>query len=232
MELFDDKQLMKKSKKELVDIIKHLQSQTANNNADARLPHDDSELMLQHQKKTSSVSATTKNTSHNGKDAVNNKDSLNTQQLTTKKARIDHLVEIAKQEMKKHQNQELTLEKLELEMDIKFALSPTSKNEYLRIVRSRLEYEEGITLASEGIGFKDLSVLQQKSQVKFSKSQFFLNIITQLEGDDKEPVSEDALIDALVSSGRFNEDEAKNFIQRMLRESSIYESRPKHYNRL
>jgi replicative DNA helicase Mcm len=51
-----------------------------------------------------------------------------------------------------------------------------------------------------------------------------------LEGDHKSPVEEKQLVEELVKTGKYNDEEAKNFIRKMARDSSIYESKPGHYN--
>jgi len=53
-----------------------------------------------------------------------------------------------------------------------------------------------------------------------------------LEGDSKTPVEEKLFIKELAKTGKFTEEEARNFIRRMLREASIYESKIGHYNRV
>ena len=40
------------------------------------------------------------------------------------------------------------------------------------------------------------------------------------------------LLQELEKSEKFTEEEARNYIRRMLREASIYESKPGHYNRV
>ena len=45
-------------------------------------------------------------------------------------------------------------------------------------------------------------------------------------------VEEKTFVAELVKSGKFDEDEARNYLRRMLREASIYESKPGHYNRV
>ncbi len=62
--------------------------------------------------------------------------------------------------------------------------------------------------------------------------QLFMDILRGLEGDNKVPVEEKTFVKELEKSDKFTEDEARNYIRRMLREASIYESRPCHYNRV
>ncbi len=62
--------------------------------------------------------------------------------------------------------------------------------------------------------------------------QLFMDVLRGLEGDNKVPVEEKMFVRELEKSDKFTEDEARNYIRRMLREASIYESRPGHYNRV
>ncbi len=81
-------------------------------------------------------------------------------------------------------------------------------------------------------GKVDLGVLQGKPRSEVSKMQLFMDVLKSLEGDNKISVEEKTFVDELVKSGKFTEEEARNYIRRMLREASIYESKPGHYNRV
>ena len=81
-------------------------------------------------------------------------------------------------------------------------------------------------------GKVDLGVLQGKPRSEVSKMQLFMDVLKSLEGDNKAAVEEKAFIKELEKSGKFTEEEARNYIRRMLREASIYESKPGHYNRV
>ena len=81
-------------------------------------------------------------------------------------------------------------------------------------------------------GKVDLGVLQGKPRSEVSKMQLFMDVLRGLEGDNKIPVEEKLFVRELEKSDKFTEDEARNYIRRMLREASIYESRPGHYNRV
>ena len=81
-------------------------------------------------------------------------------------------------------------------------------------------------------GKVDLGVLQGKPRSEVSKMQLFMDVLKSLEGDNKAAVEEKAFIKELDKSGKFTEEEARNYIRRMLREASIYESKPGHYNRV
>ena len=81
-------------------------------------------------------------------------------------------------------------------------------------------------------GKVDLGVLQGKPQSEVSRMQLFMDVLRSLEGEPKQPVEERLFVNELVKSGKFTEEEAHNYIRRMLREASIYESKPGHYNRV
>ena len=79
-------------------------------------------------------------------------------------------------------------------------------------------------------GKVDLGVLQGRPRSEVSKMQLFMDVMKSLEGDHKTPVDEKQLVEELVKTGKFIDEEAKNFIRKMARDSSIYESKPGHYN--
>jgi len=81
-------------------------------------------------------------------------------------------------------------------------------------------------------GKVDLGVLQGKPRSEVSKMQLFMDVLKGLEGDNKVPVEEKVFVQELEKSEKFTQDEARNYIRRMLREASIYESKPGHYNRV
>jgi len=81
-------------------------------------------------------------------------------------------------------------------------------------------------------GKVDLGVLQGRAHSEVSKMQLFMDVLKSLEGDNKIAVEEKLFITELVKSGKFTEEDARNYLRRMLREASIYESRPGHYNRV
>ena len=81
-------------------------------------------------------------------------------------------------------------------------------------------------------GKVDLGVLQGRPRSEVSKMQLFMDVLKSLEGDNKVAVEEKLFVKELEKSGKFSEEEARNYIRRMLREASIYESKPGHYNRV
>lgn len=81
-------------------------------------------------------------------------------------------------------------------------------------------------------GQVDLGVLQGRPRSEVSKMQLFMDILRSLEGENKAPVEEKAFIGELTKSGKFSEEEARNYIRKMSKESAIYESKPNHFNRV
>ena len=81
-------------------------------------------------------------------------------------------------------------------------------------------------------GKVDLGVLQGRPRSEVSKMQLFMDVLKSLEGDNKVAVEERAFVKELEKTEKFTEEEARNYIRRMLREASIYESKPGHYNRV
>ena len=81
-------------------------------------------------------------------------------------------------------------------------------------------------------GKVDLGVLQGRPHSEVSKLQLFMDVLKSLEGDNKTPVEEKLFVKELAKTTKFTEEEARSFLRRMLREASIYESKPGHYNRV
>lgn len=63
-----------------------------------------------------------------------------------------------------------------------------------------------------------------------SKMSIFMQILIKLQGSSKNPIHQDVFVKTLVKTGYFTEPDSLNYIRRMLREASIYESKPNHYN--
>ena len=76
----------------------------------------------------------------------------------------------------------------------------------------------------------DIGVLQGRPRSEVSKLATFMEILKSLEGEPQSPVLEQTFVDELVKSEKFNEEEARNYIRRMVRDATIYESKPGHYN--
>ena len=81
-------------------------------------------------------------------------------------------------------------------------------------------------------GKVDLGVLQGRPRSEVSKMQLFMDVLKALEGDHKTAVEEKTFVKELEKTEKFTEEEARTYIRRMLREASIYESSPDHYNRV
>ncbi|CDI05130.1 LAGLIDADG family homing endonuclease [Candidatus Nitrosotenuis uzonensis] len=96
------------------------------------------------------------------------------------------------------------------------------------LIQSMLE-DAGVDVNT---GKVDLGVLQGRPHSEVSKLQLFMDVLKSLEGDSKTAVEEKLFVKELVKTTKFTEEEARNFIRRMLREASIYESKPGHYNRV
>ena len=79
-------------------------------------------------------------------------------------------------------------------------------------------------------GKVDIGVLQGRPKSEVSKLTMFMEILRSLEGEPKSSVPEQEFVDELVKSDKFSEEEARNYIRRMIRDASIYESKPGHYN--
>ena len=63
--------------------------------------------------------------------------------------------------------------------------------------------------------------------------QLFMDVLKSLEGDNKVAVEERLFIKELEKSGKFSlKKKLETILRRMLREASIYESKPGHYNRV
>jgi len=80
-------------------------------------------------------------------------------------------------------------------------------------------------------GKVDIGVLQGRPRSEESQLSTFMETIRLLEGDDKSPVPEQDLVDELIKSEKFkDEDRVRRFIRKMNQEAAIYESTPGHYN--
>jgi replicative DNA helicase Mcm len=79
-------------------------------------------------------------------------------------------------------------------------------------------------------GKVDLGVLQGRPRSEVSKLQTFMDTLKMLEGEPKQAVDEGSFVDELVKTGKFDEDEAKKYIRKMIQEASIVETQPGKYN--
>ncbi len=66
-----------------------------------------------------------------------------------------------------------------------------------------------------------------------SKIHLFMEILEHLEGQKKLPVKHQDLVRELAdASGMYSREEANEYIRKMIRDASIYESKPGYYNRV
>jgi replicative DNA helicase Mcm len=80
-------------------------------------------------------------------------------------------------------------------------------------------------------GKVDIGVLHGMPQSERSKMQLFLDVLNALAGKDQNPVEEQAFITELVKTGRFTEDDAREWIRKALSSGVIYEVRQGFYKR-
>jgi replicative DNA helicase Mcm len=78
-------------------------------------------------------------------------------------------------------------------------------------------------------GRVDLGVLHGKPQSEISKLKLFMEIFYALSGQDKNDVEEKHFINELTQTGRFSEDDAKNFLNKAMQNGQIYERRSGFY---
>ena len=79
-------------------------------------------------------------------------------------------------------------------------------------------------------GKVDLGTLQGRPRSEVSKMQLFMDVIRGLEGEHKHPVEENQLVEELAKTDKFTDDEARNYIRKMQKDSVIYEAKPGYYN--
>ena len=79
-------------------------------------------------------------------------------------------------------------------------------------------------------GKVDLGTLQGRPRSEVSKMQLFMDVTRSLEGEHKHPVEESQLVEELAKTDKFTEDEARNYIRKMQKDSVIYEAKPGYYN--
>lgn len=147
--------------------------------------------------------------------------------------RIDELVIIAKQEFDKNKSYRDIIQKLSSEMLYHWSLTPVTQRGYLNVIRTKFENVYGIRLQSDGsINSTEIDneIINGKPEKKLSINNLFRTTLQNLEGKDADPVKRNVLSNALVRTGRFTLIEAENLIEKMQKQSVIYESKPDHYN--
>jgi replicative DNA helicase Mcm len=75
-------------------------------------------------------------------------------------------------------------------------------------------------------GKTDLGVLYGKPQSVVSKEKTFMELFRGLTGAENNDVEDKALVDELVKTGKFSDEEARKYIQKFNREGQIFERRP------
>ncbi|MFN4336442.1 MAG: minichromosome maintenance protein MCM [Candidatus Nitrosocaldus sp.] len=99
----------------------------------------------------------------------------------------------------------------------------------------RAIYIFNVMLNKVGIDVKtgkvDLGVLHGMPSSERSKMQLFLDVFNALSGKDQNPVEEQALIAELAKTGKFTEDEAREWIRKANAQGIIYEVRQGFYKR-
>ena len=75
-------------------------------------------------------------------------------------------------------------------------------------------------------GKTDLGVLYGKPQSVVSKEKTFMELFRGLTGAENNDVEDKVLVDELVKTGKFSEEEARKYIQKFNREGQIFERRP------
>jgi replicative DNA helicase Mcm len=75
-------------------------------------------------------------------------------------------------------------------------------------------------------GKTDLGVLYGKPQSVVSKEKTFMEVFRGLTGAENNDVEDKALIDELIKTGKFSDEEAKKYIQKFNREGQIFERKP------
>ena len=75
-------------------------------------------------------------------------------------------------------------------------------------------------------GKTDLGVLYGKPQSVVSKEKTFMEVFRGLTGTENNDVEEKALVDELIKTGKFSDEEAKKYIQKFNREGQIFERKP------
>ena len=78
-------------------------------------------------------------------------------------------------------------------------------------------------------GKVDLGVLHGKPLSETSKLKTFNDVFNGLSGEDKSDVEEKNFVDELVKTGKFTEDESKDFIRKAMQNGQIYEKRAGFY---
>ena len=105
-------------------------------------------------------------------------------------------------------------------------ISPSDRKDCITKVFELLKNEYEIDVYQE----PDPKILH-RYQPSDSAMQLFMKVLKELEGEPKKPVEQNLLCKEFIKlSWKVTENEAIQMIRKMTRESSIYESKPGHYN--
>jgi len=131
----------------------------------------------------------------------------------------------AKSETYKELKEPKELEKLDKKFKIEHSILTKKRATYQedldKIIKSNL-YHQAVTTGN------------------ISKMQYFMDTVKKLEGEKKNAVLHQTLVQKLCDdksgyedpNSPFTRESANDMIRKMLREASIYESKPGHYNRV
>ena len=78
-------------------------------------------------------------------------------------------------------------------------------------------------------GKTDLGVLYGKPQSVVSKEKTFMELFRGLSGAENNDVEDKVLVDELVKTGKFSDEEARKYIEKLNREGQIFERRPGYW---
>ncbi|MDQ3884489.1 MAG: minichromosome maintenance protein MCM [Thermoproteota archaeon] len=78
-------------------------------------------------------------------------------------------------------------------------------------------------------GKTDLGVLYGKPQSVVSKEKTFMEVFRGLTGAENSDVEDKALVDELIKTGKFTDEEARKYIQKFNREGQIFERKPGYW---
>ncbi|MEW6604392.1 MAG: minichromosome maintenance protein MCM [Thermoproteota archaeon] len=75
-------------------------------------------------------------------------------------------------------------------------------------------------------GKTDVGVLYGKPQSVVSKEKLFMDVFKGLAGEQNSDVADKTLVEELVKTGKFSDEDARKFIQKFSREGQIFERQP------
>ncbi len=148
---------------------------------------------------------------------------------------------MAKREKRREERNRIIITKEELEEIIKDAIKRLY-SEYLIERLSRIEDDIKDIKRLMGASVKKEKIIERIEEeeygrleelerilIEIEKVDIFFTVFNILAGRDNKPVEEEALITALVNTGKFTEDEANERIKSSLKAGTIYEVRKGFY---